>query len=150
MALRAGDLLEREGNGYVTHSYYHPRPASGTYGRDSRSVSVMAPKRPIAPRRRRPDVKTRRLFNQLVASWKQDTMFSSSIHQVAMHPAYQSMMTLGEAVVPLILKAMSEDRSSSWFWALQAIALHDAAAGLETVDAAIEAWLNWGNEQSFI
>ena len=132
------------------HPTYHPRRISGAYGADARSVSVMAARPPRTMVRRRPDLKTRRLFSRLVSQWKSDTTFSSSVHQVAMHPAYQSMMCLGEAVVPLILGAMSEDRSSSWFWALQAIARKDAAAGTSTVEAAIEGWLQWGHEHSFI
>lgn len=85
----------------------------------------------------------RRIFDQLVSEWEPIARLASSVHQVALHPAYQSMIGLGPEIVPYIVEQMQADHSPHWFWALRAITRSDPAAGIESVEDAVTAWLNW-------
>ena len=60
-------------------------------------------------------------FRELVARWKADRpASSSSARQLAMDPAYQSIIGMGEQVVPLIIAEL-EREPDHWFIALHAI-----------------------------
>ncbi len=83
-------------------------------------------------------------FDALVAQWREDAIYESMTHRVAMLPAYQAMVGMGPEALPLILARLVTDPSPHWFWALRAIAHHDPAAGKTTVPDAVEAWLEWG------
>src|SRR5438552_1282659 len=63
---------------------------------------------------------TARRFADLAETWKRETELLSSIQQVAMTPAYQEIIGLGQAVVPLILQDLRRE-PEHWFWALAAI-----------------------------
>lgn len=82
-------------------------------------------------------------FDQLVAEWKKRALTSSSIHEIALSEAYQSMIGLGPAALPLILARVRDDRSPHWFWALRAITRSDPAYGIDTVSEAHQAWLRF-------
>lgn len=89
-------------------------------------------------------------FDALVAAWRRDTAYSSSIHEIAMHVAYQQMIALGPITLPLILRALEEEPDPSWFWALRALAQVDAAVGEDTVQGATDAWLSWGRSNHLV
>ena len=42
-------------------------------------------------------------FNRLKCKWQEDTVFSSSITEIAMHPAYQQIIGLGKDALPFIM-----------------------------------------------
>lgn len=90
------------------------------------------------------------LFGELRAEWEDAFLFQSVTTAAVLNPAYQRIVGLGPAALPLILKALSEDGSSAWFWALRAIAGEDVAAGSETVSDAVEAWLSWGQRHGLV
>lgn len=60
------------------------------------------------------------LFADLAATWKADTRFSSSLSDIVLHPAYQRIIGLGPAVIPLVAAAM-KDEPHYWFDALTAL-----------------------------
>ncbi len=85
-------------------------------------------------------------FDRLAHQWRSDTGFQSSVARIAMHPAYQRIIAMGPAVLPLILREL-ENEPGHWMWALKYLAGKDVAEGEETLDGARRAWLHWGHEQ---
>jgi hypothetical protein len=92
-----------------------------------------------------------RRFLKLAEQWKKETVYLSSVLKKAMHPAYQSIIGLGEPAVPFILEDLKRD-PADWFWALTAITgenpAQEASAG--NVEEMAEAWLRWGRERGLI
>lgn len=82
-------------------------------------------------------------FNRLRSEWEERTQFSSSVNEMAMDPAYQQIIGMGDEGLPYVLKAL-RDNPSHWFWALSAITGEDQAAGVETFSEARQKWLTWG------
>ena len=69
----------------------------------------------------------------------------SFVTSKVIHFAYQSIIGLGPAVVPVLLESLVE-QPQDWFWALAAIAREDAAEGIDNMEDAARAWLEWGKE----
>jgi|GEM_PF-2069642 len=88
-------------------------------------------------------------FTKLVEQWQQDTMFISSVTQMAIHPSYQRIIGMGSPAIPLILKELQKS-PSYWFWALGAITGENPAENASTFDEGVEAWLNWGRAKGHI
>ena len=84
-------------------------------------------------------------FADLAETWRRETAVISSSTEIAMHPAYQQIIGMGWAVVPLILQELRRE-PDHWFWALEAITGEDhvppEAAG--KVRAMAQAWVDWG------
>ena len=59
-------------------------------------------------------------FHSLVQQWKQETAHHSNIAKKALHPAYQEIIGMGKAAVPLLLDELRRE-PDDWFWALHAI-----------------------------
>jgi hypothetical protein len=126
------DAVELKGD-WLTLRYHHwivLRASAGRYEYSSDYLPV------------RPDTIIRRLFAELSDKWALDTLTSSSVTEIALHPAYQRIIGLGMQALPLIVERMRVS-SEPWFWALRAIVGTDAAEGKTTVRDAIEAWTNW-------
>jgi hypothetical protein len=90
-------------------------------------------------------------FRDLTKQWKAETEFLSSPDDIAMHPAYQQIIGLGSAAVPLILREL-EREPGQWFWALRAITGEDPvpASDRGRVSAMAAAWVRWGRERGLI
>jgi hypothetical protein len=90
-------------------------------------------------------------FRELSDQWKAETAFLSSSTDIAMHPAYQQIVGLGSAAVPLILHEL-EREPGHWFWALRAITGEDPvpASDRGRVKAMAAAWLEWGRRRGLI
>jgi hypothetical protein len=86
-------------------------------------------------------------FNRLAARWKSETRFLSSTNRMAEHPAYQEIITMGDEVIPFILREL-ESRPDHWFKALRAITGAQPVPAEEAgnVPLMAKAWLNWGRE----
>lgn len=67
-----------------------------------------------------------------------------------MHSAYQQIIGLGPAVVPLLLAELDRE-PDHWFWALKAITGADPLPpdGRGRVGEMTQAWLRWGREQGY-
>ena len=96
-------------------------------------------------------------FNELARIWRKETGFHSNDYFIVSHPAYQQIIEMGEAVLPLIFREM-ETSGGHWFWALRAITganpepppkkLPAGWVGLD-IKAIREVWLQWGREQGY-
>ena len=119
--------------------------------RDNRGLTLDAPARERRPNTHmfstEPDVALQEAFSALAERWRAETGDSSSIMRIVMHPAYQRIIGMGSAAIPLILDDLARTESH-WFWALQSITGENPipydARGY--VDRMTEAWLEWGRQ----
>lgn len=90
-------------------------------------------------------------FSTLAAEWKRDTVLLSSTSAITGHPAYRSIIALGPAVVPLLLRDL-EREPLHWFEALQAITGDDPVSKQDygRIPAMRDAWLGWGRSRGLI
>ncbi|MEG3863286.1 hypothetical protein [Microcoleus sp. herbarium12] len=75
----------------------------------------------------------------------------SLVAQKSMHAAYQRIIGMGPAVVPLILRDL-EQKPDHWFWALRAITGDNPVAKPEKCDRMklmTQAWIEWGKEHGY-
>ncbi len=86
-------------------------------------------------------------FRRLVAVWHRDTDYLSSMEEADRHPAYQEIVCLGPAVLPLLLRDLEENHTH-WFAALEAITgarpVPSSLGG--NIPGMVEAWLRWARE----
>ncbi len=89
-------------------------------------------------------------FQQLADRWEDDTVYLSNPRQIAQHPAYQKILGMGIAAVPLILKRLN-NRRGHWFSALRSITAADPVPLQDrgNVPAMTEAWLKWGKRNGY-
>ena len=87
-------------------------------------------------------------FIELAERWAKETRHISSTTKMVLHPSYQSIIGMGQDVVPLLLRDLKKHRRF-WFWALAHITNENpvppACAG--NIDKMIEAWLDWGKHR---
>jgi hypothetical protein len=90
-------------------------------------------------------------FESLSRQWKAETALLSATPLMVAHPAYQAIIALGPAVVPLLLQDL-ERESAHWFEALQAITGEDPVSPDQwgQIPAMIAAWLAWGRNHRLI
>jgi hypothetical protein len=90
-------------------------------------------------------------FATLAEEWIEATRFTSSITEMAMHPAYQRIIGLGKPAVPFLLRKLQAS-PGHWFWALRAITGCDPIVPEDRgrVPRMTEAWLTWGRAQRLI
>ena len=87
----------------------------------------------------------------LTAMWKRETLGSSLAHRIAEHPAYQRIIGMGPAALPLILEDLAAD-GGHWFIALHTISgarpvpIEDRGRVRKMRDA----WLRWGRDEGII
>jgi hypothetical protein len=89
-------------------------------------------------------------FQILVQQWKKETAHLSNISKKALHPAYQEIIGMGKAVVPLLLTELRRE-PDDWFWALHAItgAKPVPPEGRGNLKDMAAAWLQWGLDQGY-
>ncbi len=89
-------------------------------------------------------------FDELNATWRENTAFHSSVTAIATDPSYQQIIAMGPPVIPLILRDL-EQRSGHWFWALSALTQADPVKpehrGVVTRMAAD--WLGWARASGY-
>src|SRR5216117_3328493 len=90
-------------------------------------------------------------FHELADTWRRETGHVSSVEQLAMHPAYQRIIGLGQPAIPLILNEL-RTRPNHWFWALRAITGDDPVPPEHAGSLKLMAqdWLNWGTKRGYI
>ncbi len=101
-------------------------------------------------RSRESEADFQRRFRNLVAEWKTERGHSSKLIELAMYPAYQQIIGMGQRAVPLLLDEMSA-RPDHWDWALRAITGVDPVpkeswGKLPDIAAA---WIAWGREKGY-
>ena len=109
------------------------RPASGT-------TQVKRQSQPLAA-----------TFSELVERWRAETAFLSSVNELVLHPAYQRIIGLGPAAVPLLLSELQR-QPDHWFWALHAITGENPVPATDAgnVQKMADAWLKWGKERGYV
>ena len=90
-------------------------------------------------------------FRELVDIWRRDTEYTSSTTRMIMHPAYQQIIGMGPAVLPLLLEEL-KSRPDHWPWALTAITGVDPvpAEARGNLAAMTDAWLHWGRSHGYM
>ena len=90
-------------------------------------------------------------FAELAAIWRAGTAGFSSPRAIAGHPAYEQIITLGEPVIPLILRDM-KDNGGWWYPALRTLIGDNPvpASAKGNLPLNDEAWLQWGTENGYI
>jgi hypothetical protein len=91
-----------------------------------------------------------RRFFDLVATWKRERGPHSSSARLAEHPAYQQIIGMGPAAIPLLLREL-ERQPDHWFRALHALtgATLVAPEHQGQLPAMAQDWLRWGREQGY-
>jgi hypothetical protein len=89
-------------------------------------------------------------FTMLVRAWKAERGPQSSITRLSMHPAYQQIIGMGDAAVPLIMREL-ESIPDHWFWALNAITGADPVpeSSRGVMREMVKAWLDWGTQNGY-
>src|SRR5439155_14510252 len=90
-------------------------------------------------------------FRELVRQWREDTKYTSSATDAAMHPAYQRIIGMGPAVLPHVLRELHET-PGHWFWALRAITGENPVRPEDQghVVAMRDAWIDWARKHDLI
>jgi hypothetical protein len=89
-------------------------------------------------------------FEGLVQRWKRETAHISNVGKKALHPAYQEIIGMGMAALPLLLAELNRE-PDDWFWALNAItgASPVPAESRGNVHQMADAWIQWGVSQGY-
>ncbi|MBL8793569.1 MAG: hypothetical protein JNM56_06680 [Planctomycetia bacterium] len=89
-------------------------------------------------------------FQELRRQWKEDTLYLSSITDIALHPAYQRIIGMGREALPLIFAELRRG-TDHWFWALKAITGADPvpAADRGKMPRMAAAWLAWARDHGY-
>src|SRR5437667_12266943 len=89
-------------------------------------------------------------FRRLEATWLADVGYSSSSTALRSHPAFQEIIGLGDAVVPLMLRDL-QVRPRLWVWALPHITGDDPVPASDRGNIAkmSEVWLRGGHEPGY-
>lgn len=89
-------------------------------------------------------------FRRLERTWKAEVGFHSSTTILRNHPAFLEIITLGDAVVPLMLRDL-EREPRLWVWALPRITGADPVepADRGNIRKMSEAWVRWGKANGY-
>jgi hypothetical protein len=91
------------------------------------------------------------IFRELADEWRQETRFESSMSAITSHRAYRNIISLGDEVVPLLLRELRR-RPEPWFAALRELTGADPVKPEHRGDtgAMADAWLRWGGGHGLI
>jgi hypothetical protein len=89
-------------------------------------------------------------FGRLAEKWKSERGPTSSITQMAMHPAYQEIIGMGLAAIPFLLREL-EQAPDHWFWALKSITGIDPVPEEDRGNLTLMTrdWLTWARKQGY-
>lgn len=87
-------------------------------------------------------------FDELAEEWKKTRSNASSLSKVVANPAYRQIISLGDSVVPLILKHL-EKEPDHWFSALHEITGENPVSveNLGKFSEMTKAWIKWGKQR---
>ena len=91
------------------------------------------------------------IFDRLATEWRRDCGLLSSVEQIAAHPSYQRIISIGTPVIPFILRDLQRE-PDHWFVALSEITKEDpipSSARGRIADMA-KAWIEWGKVNNHI
>jgi hypothetical protein len=90
-------------------------------------------------------------FRRLADRWAVETENVSSIDDMIVHPAYQEIIRMGPAIIPLLIDDI-ERNQNHWFCALHSISGGQNPVPPEhagDVDKMTEAWINWAKTNGY-
>lgn len=89
-------------------------------------------------------------FAALASEWELEVAGCSFVAEKYSHPAYQQIIEMGPAVIPLLLREL-EIRPNHWFEALRAITGANPIQPEQRgrIKQMAQAWLNWGREHGY-
>jgi hypothetical protein len=75
----------------------------------------------------------------------------SSTSDMVAHPAFEEIVGMGPAVIPLLLQELERDRAGHWHRLLRRIVGVDPVPSADRgdIDKAATAWLQWGKAQGY-
>jgi hypothetical protein len=87
-------------------------------------------------------------FRRLEAEWNADTEYLSNVSKIMGHPAFHSIIALGDDVVPFMLRDM-ESGPSLWVWALPKITGANPVSPQDAgnIRKMTEVWLEWARQK---
>jgi hypothetical protein len=87
---------------------------------------------------------------RLATAWLTETAYISSSSDLVAHPAFQEIVGMGPAVIPLLLREL-ENGTGHWHRALRRITGVDPVPPSDRGNIAkmAAAWLRWGKEQGY-
>jgi len=90
-------------------------------------------------------------FAELANRWHDETDFLSSPSSITSNYGYLQIISMGEKVIPMILKDLKE-RGGLWYPALQVLSREDPVLRemWGDVEQMKRAWLQWGRERGYI
>ncbi|MCI0641718.1 MAG: hypothetical protein L0Y72_32030 [Gemmataceae bacterium] len=90
-------------------------------------------------------------FRTLAERWKEACALLSSTSAMIAHPAYQSIIELGQPAVPLLLRELKKE-PVHWFEALKAITGEDPVKPSDwgNISGMASAWLDWGRSRNLV
>jgi hypothetical protein len=90
-------------------------------------------------------------FLEHADKWERETAFISATPMRVMHESYQSIMSMGPDVIPILLKDLQK-RQRHWFWALRHLTNTDPVPEKDRgyIDKMIAAWIDWGKAKGQI
>ena len=102
--------------------------------------------------KRKPSTDIEKEFQELARKWKREVGHLSVSSQIAAHPAYRSIIAMGEPAIPLILKDL-QAQPDHWFEAL--VAISDESPDIPEhhkgdLIAISKAWVEWGKMKRHI
>lgn len=86
------------------------------------------------------------IFARHAERWRSETVFMSSVSDIALHPSYQRIIGMGWDAVPLIIREL-RNQPDHWFWALRAITDVDPVPESDRgkVERMRDAWIAWAD-----
>jgi hypothetical protein len=88
---------------------------------------------------------------RLLKSWREQTAYLSSSTRMTENPAYQELMTLGNAALPFLFRDLEQTKDGHLAKALGAItgARPVPAEDRGQIAKVAEAWLTWARENGY-
>src|SRR4051794_40218449 len=89
-------------------------------------------------------------FRRLSSVWRAETAYVSSSSEIIAHPAFQEIVNMGPAIIPILLREV-RDGSGHWHRALRQITGTDPVPPGDrgNIERAAETWLRWGKEHGY-
>jgi hypothetical protein len=89
-------------------------------------------------------------YRRLATVWRTETAYTSSSSDLVAHPAFQEIVGMGSAIIPLLLREL-ENGTGHWHRALRRITGVDPVPQADRGNIAkmAAAWLRWGKEQGY-
>lgn len=94
-------------------------------------------------------------FSRLTEEWHEETDMHSSTLKAIAHPAYLTIIAMGQKAIPLVLREMKRG-PGHWFPAIKALTEglrakdEDPSKGCTTASEARAAWVRWGESRGYL